>query len=164
MEFHGCMSAIQMKPRRQRATHKLDGISWLHVSNSNGAQEAHSNSQAGWDFMAASQQFKWSPGGTQQLTCWMEFHVSNSNGALEVHNSHSRHLVNNFCVVKFEILHSTFLLPSVYYVQNLLSYHFEFLTFFSPLSFAYSIYCQMCLMSHPHTVMQIKLCLTNIGL
>jgi len=68
MGFHSSMSAIQMKDRQHTATHKLNGISWLHVSNSNEAQEAHSNSQPGWDFMAVCQQFKWSPGGTQQLT------------------------------------------------------------------------------------------------
>jgi len=78
MEFYGCMSAIQMEPRRHTTIHILNGISWLHVSNSNGAQEAHSNSLSGWDFMAACQQFKWSPGGTQQLTSWMEFHGSMS--------------------------------------------------------------------------------------
>jgi len=113
MEFHGCLSAIQMEPRRHTATHSLDGISWLHVSNSNEAQEAHSNSQPEWDFMAVCQQFKWSPGGTQQLTAWMGFHdcmsaiqmkprrhtathkldgiswlhVSNSNGAPEAHSN-----------------------------------------------------------------------------
>ena len=69
-----CMSAIRMEPRRHTATHTLDGISWLHVSNPNGAKEAHSNSQAGWDFMAACQQSQWSQGGTQQLTSWMVFH------------------------------------------------------------------------------------------
>ena len=74
MGFHGCMSASQMEPRRHKATHSLDGISWQNVSKSNGAQEAHSNSLPGWNFMAACQQFKWSPGGTQQLTSWMEFH------------------------------------------------------------------------------------------
>src|SRR6267378_3866624 len=74
MGFHGGMSAIQIKPRRHTATHNLDGISWWHVSNSNQDQEAHSNSQAGWDFMVACQQFKSSPGGTQQLTPWMGFH------------------------------------------------------------------------------------------
>jgi len=58
MGFDGSMSAIQMKPRRHTATHHLDVISWQHVSNSNGAQEAHSNSLAGWYFMAACQQFK----------------------------------------------------------------------------------------------------------
>ena len=62
------MSVIQMEPRRHRATHSLDGILWLLVSNSNGAKEAHSNSHTGWNFMAACQQFQWSQGGTQQLT------------------------------------------------------------------------------------------------
>jgi len=74
MEFHGWMSAIQMEGRRHIATHSLDGVSWLHVSKSSGAQEAHSNSLPGWSFMAASQQIKWSPGDTEQLTYWMEFH------------------------------------------------------------------------------------------
>src|SRR6267378_2321673 len=55
MGFHGGMSAIQIKPRRHTVTHLLDGISWWHVSNSNQAQEAHSNSLPGWDFMAACQ-------------------------------------------------------------------------------------------------------------
>jgi len=113
MGFHGCMLAIQMEPRRHTATHFLDGISWLHVSNSNGAQEAHRNSLPGWDFMAACQQLKWSPGDTQQLTDWMGFHgcmsaiqieprrhtathkldgiswlhVSHSNGAQEAHSN-----------------------------------------------------------------------------
>jgi len=215
-----------MEPRKHAATHSLDGNLWLHVSNSNGAQKAHSNSQTGWNFIAACQQFKWSPGGTQQLTPWMEFHgcmsdgaqeahsnsqpgwnfmavcqpfkwspggtqqltswmafhgcmsaiqmepgrhtathildgiswlyVSHSNGAQEMHNSHSRHWINHFCC-QFKILYLTFLLPSICYVQNFLSYHFEFLTF-PPLSPAYSVYCQMCLMSHPHTVIQVKLC------
>src|SRR5882762_5465765 len=115
MGFHGGMSAIQMEPRRCTATHKLDGISWGHVSHSNGAQEVHSHSQPGWDFMKACQPFKWSPGGAQPLTPWMGFHggmsaiqmeprrctathkldgiswghVSHSNGAQEVH-SHSQ--------------------------------------------------------------------------
>jgi len=74
MGFHSCMSAIQIEPRRHTATHSLNGILWLHVSNSNRVQETHSNSLPEWDFMAACQQFKWSPGGTQQLTDWMEFH------------------------------------------------------------------------------------------
>jgi len=47
MRFHGWMSAIPMEPRTHTATHSLDEISWLDVSNSNGAKEAHSNSQPG---------------------------------------------------------------------------------------------------------------------
>src|SRR6267378_2485074 len=58
MEFHGGMSAIQIKPRRHTATHILDGISW--------------------DFVGACKQFKASSGGTQQLTIWMGFHGSMS--------------------------------------------------------------------------------------
>jgi len=65
MGFHEGMSAIQMSPGgaqpltpgwdfmghvslqwspRCTATHCLDGISWGHVSHSNGAQEVHSHS------------------------------------------------------------------------------------------------------------------------
>src|SRR6267143_99020 len=58
MGFHGGMSVIQIEPRRHTATHSLDGISWWHVSNSNQAHEAHSNSLTGWDFIAACQLFK----------------------------------------------------------------------------------------------------------
>ena len=54
--------------------YKLSKISQWHVSNSNWAQEVHSNSLPGWDFMVAYQQFKSSPGGAQQLTSWMGFH------------------------------------------------------------------------------------------
>ena len=83
MGFCGTMSATQIEPRRHTATHRLDGISWRHVSNSNGAQAAHSNSHTGWDFMEAYQQLKWSPGGTQQLTAWMGFHGGMSATQME---------------------------------------------------------------------------------
>jgi len=62
-----------MESSRHTATHILDGISWRHVRNSNEAQEAHSNSLPGWDFIRACQQLKQGPGGTQQLTLW-RFH------------------------------------------------------------------------------------------
>jgi hypothetical protein len=65
--FHGCTSAIQMEARRRTATHDLEGISWPHVSESNGDQEAHSNSQTGRDFMAV--------------------HVRDSNGDQEAHSN-----------------------------------------------------------------------------
>jgi len=91
-DFMGCKSAIQAEARRRTATHMLEGISWvasqrfkqrpggarqltswkgfhgLHVSNSNGDQEAHGNSQTGrdWDFMG---------------------HVSDSNGDQEAHRN-----------------------------------------------------------------------------
>jgi hypothetical protein len=62
------MSVIQIEPGKCPATHKLDGISWRHVSDSNRAWEVPSNSQAGWDFIR---------------------HVSDSNRAWEVpSNSH----------------------------------------------------------------------------
>src|SRR5271169_4257445 len=74
MGIHGRMSAIQIKLRRQTATHSLDGNSWQNVSHSNQAQEAHSNSHTGWEFMAEFQPFKSSSGGKQQLTRWMGIH------------------------------------------------------------------------------------------
>jgi len=88
--IHGSMSAIQIKPRRHTATHMLDGILWQHVSNSNRAQEAHTNSQTGWNFMAACQHFK-SPGGTQQLTCWMGFHGAMSAIQMEPRRHSNSH-------------------------------------------------------------------------
>jgi len=71
---HGCTSATQMETRRRTATHILEGKSWVHVSNSNGGQEAHGNSQSGRDFMAARQRFNWRPGGARQLTVWKGCH------------------------------------------------------------------------------------------
>jgi len=62
MEFYGGMSAIQMEPIRHAATYSLDEISKWHISNSNRAQKAHTNSLPGRNFMTC-QQFKWSPGG-----------------------------------------------------------------------------------------------------
>jgi hypothetical protein len=158
---HGCTSAIQMETRRRTATHILEGRSWVHVSDSNGDQEAHGNSHPGRDFMAARQRFKWRPGGARQLTSWkgghgctsaiqMEtrrrtathilegrswLHVSDSNGDQEAHdNSHSRYWMDCFFVVNLKILHVTCLLP-ICYIQNLPSHHIENITFF-PLSFA----------------------------
>jgi len=87
MEFHRGMSATQIEPRRHTATYMLDGISQGHVSNSNGAQEAHSNLHAGWNFIGACQQLKLSPGGTQQLTPWIGFH----RGMLATEMEHRRH-------------------------------------------------------------------------
>jgi len=117
MEFHSSMSASQIEPRRHTATHFLngilwqhvshskqtqeahsnwlpDGISWQHVSHSNGAQEAHSNSLSGWDFMAACQPVKLSPGGTQQLTSWMEFHSSMSASQIELRRHTATHCLD----------------------------------------------------------------------
>ncbi len=96
---------------KHTATHKLDGISWQHVSKLSQARKEHRNSQAEWNFMAACQQIKSSPQSTQQLTpwmgmsacqqiksssqstqqltCWMGFHgnVSNSDQAHKVHSN-----------------------------------------------------------------------------
>jgi len=94
MGFIGCTSAIPIEPRRHTATHRLDGISWLHVSNSNGAKKAHSNSLSGWDFMAACQQFQWSQGGTQQLTAWMEFHGCTSAIPMEPRRHTATHILD----------------------------------------------------------------------
>src|SRR5271168_4804862 len=48
-------------------------ISEQHVSNGNGGQNINSNSQPGWNFRAACQQWKWRSEHQQQLTAWMEF-------------------------------------------------------------------------------------------
>jgi hypothetical protein len=53
MKFHGSISGIH-EPKRH--------------------MKAHNNSQTGWNFIEACQQFTWSPGSTQQLTRWVEFH------------------------------------------------------------------------------------------
>src|SRR5215470_9479523 len=71
MESNGSMSATHIKGRRHTATHKLDRIRWQHVSNSHQGQEAHRNSQSGWDQMAACEQVTSRPGGTQKLARWM---------------------------------------------------------------------------------------------
>ena len=103
MGFYGNMSATyQIKLSKHTATHNLDGRQ--HVSKSNQAHKAHSNSQSGWDFMATCQyvsksnqahkahrnsqsgwdfiatcqQIKSSSQNTQKLTRWMGFHGSMS--------------------------------------------------------------------------------------
>src|SRR6266702_608012 len=96
MGFHGGISTIQIKPRRHTATHELDGISWWHVNNSNQAQEAHSNSLAGWDFMVTCKQFKSSPGGTQQLTRWREFHGGMSTIQIKPRRNTATHFLMGF--------------------------------------------------------------------
>jgi hypothetical protein len=55
MGFHEGMSVIQIETGKCPATHKLDGISWRHVSDSNRDWEVPSNSQPGWDFMETCQ-------------------------------------------------------------------------------------------------------------
>jgi len=186
MGFHGCMSANQVEPRRHTATHRLDEISWLHVSKSSGAQEALSNSQAGWYFMAACQQIKWSPGGTHQLTLWMGFHgcmsanqveprkhtathildgvswlhVSKLSGAQEVHNSHSRHLVNHFSVVSLK-----FCIQLSYYLLFMFRICFLITLNFLPFP-PYHLHIQYtvkCAWYHTHILLSRLNFLTNIG-
>src|SRR6266567_957486 len=73
MRIHGRMSAIQIELMRCTATHILDGNSWQNVSHSNWAQEVHSHSQAGCEFMAGCQPFKLSSGGAQRPKPCMSF-------------------------------------------------------------------------------------------
>src|SRR5271168_148922 len=92
MEFQSCMSAMEMEVRTSTATHKLDGISELHVSNGNGGQNINSNLQPGWNFRAACQQWKWRSGtstATHSLDGISEQHVSNGNGGQNI-NSNSQ--------------------------------------------------------------------------
>src|SRR5271168_1972640 len=84
MEFQSSMSAMEMEVRTSTATHRLDGISEQHVSNGNGGQNINSNSQPGWNFRAACQQWKWRSEHQQQLTTWMEFQSSMSAMEMEV--------------------------------------------------------------------------------
>src|SRR5271168_3015549 len=58
MEFQSSMSAMEMEVRTSTATHSLDGTSEQLVSNGNGGQNINSNSQPGWNFRAACQQWK----------------------------------------------------------------------------------------------------------
>jgi len=78
------MSASQFKVRRCTASHILDRNSWWDVSHSNQGQEVHSNSLAGWEFMAGCQPFKSRSGGAQQLTNWMGIHGGMSAIQIEV--------------------------------------------------------------------------------
>src|SRR5271163_2883926 len=74
MEFQSSMSAMKIEVRT--STHSLDGISEQHVSNGNGGQNINSNSQTGWNFRAACQQWKWRSEHQQQLTLWMQFRAA----------------------------------------------------------------------------------------
>src|SRR5271168_2011747 len=89
MEFQSSMSAMEI--RISTATHRLDGISEQHVSNGNGGQNINSNSQTGWNFRAACQQWKWRSEHQQQLTYWMEFQSSMSAMEMEVRTSTATH-------------------------------------------------------------------------
>src|SRR5271168_4605550 len=91
MEFQSSMSAMEMEVRTSTATHNLDGISEQHVSNGNGGQNINSNSQPGWNFRAARQQWKWRSEHQQQLTTWMEFQSSMSAMEMEVRTSTATH-------------------------------------------------------------------------
>src|SRR5271155_5890306 len=91
MEFQRSMLAMEMEVRTSTATHILDGISEQHVSNGNGGQNINSNSQSGWNFRAACQQWKWSSEHQQQLTPWMEFQSSMLAMEMEVRTSTATH-------------------------------------------------------------------------
>src|SRR5271168_2857718 len=91
MEFQSSISAREMEVRTSTATHNLDGISEQHVSHGNGGQNINSNSQPGWNFRAACQQWKWRSEHQQQLTAWMEFQSSMSAMEMEVRTSTATH-------------------------------------------------------------------------
>src|SRR5271168_1228460 len=91
MELQSSLSAMEMEVRTSTATHSLDGISEQQVSNGNGGQNINSNSQPGWNFRAACQQWKWRSEHQQQLTPWMEFQSSMSAMEIEVRTSTATH-------------------------------------------------------------------------
>src|SRR5271168_4791800 len=91
MKLQCNMSAIEMEVRTLTATQNLDGISEQHVSKGNGGQTINSNSQPGWNFRAACQQWKWRSEHQQQLTAWMEFQSSMSAMEMEVRTSTATH-------------------------------------------------------------------------
>src|SRR5271168_4147328 len=90
MEFQSSMSAMEI--RISTATHSLDGISEQLVSNGNGGQNINSNSQPGWNFRAACQQ--WKSEYQQQLTYRMEFQSSMSAMEMEVRTSTATHILD----------------------------------------------------------------------
>src|SRR5271163_2273183 len=94
MEFQSSMSAMEMEVITSTATHNLDGISEQHVSKGNGGQNINSNSQPGWNFRAACQQWKWRSEHQQQLTAWMEFQSSLSAMEMEVRTSTATHILD----------------------------------------------------------------------
>src|SRR5271168_5119228 len=91
MEFQSSRSAMEMEVRTSTGTHRLDGISEQQVSNGNRGQNINSNSQPGWNFRAAGQQWKWRSEHQQQLTDWMEFQSSRSAMEMEVRTSTATH-------------------------------------------------------------------------
>lgn len=93
IECHRGMSAFQMELRRCTATHFLDKISYRYVSNSNGAQEVHSNLQSGQNFMKTHQKFKQSPGSAQQLTSWTGFYKNMSPIQIEPQRCIQTHIL-----------------------------------------------------------------------
>src|SRR5271168_467422 len=94
MEFQSSMSAMEMEVRTSTATHILDGISQQHVSKANGGQNINSNSQPGWNFRAAGQQWKWRSEHQQELTDWMEFQSSRSAMEMEVRTPTATHILD----------------------------------------------------------------------
>ena len=63
-----------------------------HVSDRNQAEEAHSNSHAGWDFMQAMSVIDIEQRRRTRLTSWMGFHaghVSDRYRAEEAHTTHT---------------------------------------------------------------------------
>src|SRR6266567_2501272 len=91
MRIHCRISAIQIKLRRGTVTHNLNGNSWQDVSYSNGAQDMHSHSLPGWEFMAGCQPFKLSSGGAQPLTAWMGIHDRMSAIQIELRRCTATH-------------------------------------------------------------------------
>ena len=76
---HGRTSGIQLEARRRKATHFLEGMSWLHVSDSNGNPHSDSPSKLGELFLC--RQFE-----ITNLTCLLpisyiqnfpSFHIEN---------------------------------------------------------------------------------------
>jgi hypothetical protein len=65
------------------------GFHASHVTDQNQAEEAHSDSQAGWDFMQAMSVIDIDQRKCIQLTIWKGFHpghVSDQNKAEEAHS------------------------------------------------------------------------------
>src|SRR5258708_5749987 len=87
------MTRIQIKARRRTATHLLEGMSWPHVRDSIGGQEAHSNSHPGREVMVARQGFNWRPGGARQLTFWKGCHGRTSGIQMEATRRTATHIL-----------------------------------------------------------------------
>src|SRR5258708_4738120 len=68
-------------------------MSWPHVRDSIGGQEAHGNSHDGRDVIAARQGFNWRPGGARQLTYWKGCHGRTSGIQLEARRRTATHIL-----------------------------------------------------------------------